>query len=441
MTSVPVAPEVSVEEGEGEERVVVPRRLFQRGRVRATPLTPRSPGAPRSVIQVILNPVSGAGAARRLLEGRVAPRCEEGQIDLRVRETEAAGDFARFAASMDFTGVDIVAIMGGDGSVHEFLQGVRDRPRRLGPVPPVAVVPTGTGNVLARDLSRFTQTARNASVSRAIDLALSPTAALVRPDVMDISFVGPSGPQSVRGIFAVGVGPAADLFYFADEARRRGSSSRALSVLSTAVAGIAHIETPHTLRLTLNKGEARVVSARAVMATLNQSSMVGRVNPRGVWDDGAAEVLVAPGRKGVSRTLAAAALAVTGREEREWPDGLELAGEVDLLHAGSATDLTIQRIDIPDTLPPSLSSSPTSSLSLPPSLGAMLTVDGESYLMDPRYEVRVRVRQADLEFVCLPERVREIGVGEREGEGGGESGSGGRRKKRGAGRERRRGKR
>jgi diacylglycerol kinase (ATP) len=89
-------------------------------------------------VVVIANPVAGAGLA-----GRIRARLEEdlrrAGYDVRFVETRAASARAGGAAA-------IVAI-GGDGTVNEVLNGLR-----LPGGPPLAVVPAGTANVMAKEL-------------------------------------------------------------------------------------------------------------------------------------------------------------------------------------------------------------------------------------------------------------------------------------------------
>jgi diacylglycerol kinase (ATP) len=94
-------------------------------------------------IQVIANPNSGAGKANRLL-----PRVERGLEAMglsgtihRTREPGHATELARTAAR---DGVSRILVLGGDGTIHEVANGLLDpgTPR----VPPIAVLPVGTGN-------------------------------------------------------------------------------------------------------------------------------------------------------------------------------------------------------------------------------------------------------------------------------------------------------
>jgi diacylglycerol kinase (ATP) len=63
-----------------------------------------------------------------------------------VSITKQAGDATRFAKELSKTGVDVIAVYGGDGSIMEVITGM------IGSGIPLAIVPCGTGNVLATEL-------------------------------------------------------------------------------------------------------------------------------------------------------------------------------------------------------------------------------------------------------------------------------------------------
>jgi len=93
-------------------------------------------------VMLVGNPISGLGKARTDLQ-HVADLLRRGTRSLRIVQTTRKGD-AQEAAN-DFGGDAIVAF-GGDGTVNEVINGAHlDRCA-------VAVVPAGTGNVLAKEL-------------------------------------------------------------------------------------------------------------------------------------------------------------------------------------------------------------------------------------------------------------------------------------------------
>ncbi|HEV3469391.1 MAG TPA: diacylglycerol kinase family protein [Pyrinomonadaceae bacterium] len=96
---------------------------------------------------LILNPKAGRGGAAAA--GEVALFCERaraGGVTVEVRPTEGPGDAVRLAAEAARGGAFAVVVRGGDGTVHEAIQGLAGSGARL------LVWPAGTANVLARQL-------------------------------------------------------------------------------------------------------------------------------------------------------------------------------------------------------------------------------------------------------------------------------------------------
>jgi YegS/Rv2252/BmrU family lipid kinase len=96
-----------------------------------------------------VNPVAGAGGARdagwrRAAEARAV--LGAAGVDADVRVSERPGHLVELAREMAASGVDRVFAWGGDGTVHEV-----GRALAFGRVP-LAIVPAGSGNGLARAL-------------------------------------------------------------------------------------------------------------------------------------------------------------------------------------------------------------------------------------------------------------------------------------------------
>lgn len=97
----------------------------------------------RDRIKIIVNPVSGRGKARKLAEAVTDLLRRQGcTVDL--QPTQKGGDARRLAA--DTRGFAALAATGGDGTVNEVLNGLPADP------PPLAMLPSGTANVLAKEL-------------------------------------------------------------------------------------------------------------------------------------------------------------------------------------------------------------------------------------------------------------------------------------------------
>jgi diacylglycerol kinase (ATP) len=93
-------------------------------------------------ITVILNPAASGGGGGRLqpkLEGELGRR----KIPFNLKRSEAPGHAEALAREAARDGVDLILVVGGDGTIHEVANGILGGDRKP---PPIAVVPLGTGN-------------------------------------------------------------------------------------------------------------------------------------------------------------------------------------------------------------------------------------------------------------------------------------------------------
>ena len=101
-------------------------------------------------IRYIVNPVSHGGAGMKAWAAFQAV-CKEPIDPAHVSITERAGH-ARELAQLA-RGYDILAAVGGDGTVDEVICGIMEQPE---PRPKLAIIPCGTGNDIARTATIFT---------------------------------------------------------------------------------------------------------------------------------------------------------------------------------------------------------------------------------------------------------------------------------------------
>jgi YegS/Rv2252/BmrU family lipid kinase len=119
-------------------------------------------------IHVIVNPAAGRPApVLHVLNSVFRPA----GILWDVSVTKGAGDAARFTVDALHTGVDVVAVYGGDGTVMEVAGSL------VGTRTPMAILPGGTANLMAvelgipRHLARAAQiAAREDSITRLVDI-------------------------------------------------------------------------------------------------------------------------------------------------------------------------------------------------------------------------------------------------------------------------------
>jgi len=97
------------------------------------------------MIDVIYNPVAGPKVTGRIEKVRACLTAQG--LPFRIRSTAGAGDAVVMAREAAYDGADTVIAVGGDGTIHEVANGLAGTQTRL------AVVPGGTGNVFAKELS------------------------------------------------------------------------------------------------------------------------------------------------------------------------------------------------------------------------------------------------------------------------------------------------
>ena len=94
-------------------------------------------------ICVVVNPHCGQRVGRRVLE-RVKPIFEEAGVELDIVETEYAGHAREVIQGLDLQGEDAFCAVGGDGTMHEVINGLLTRSDDISL--PIGLIPAGTGN-------------------------------------------------------------------------------------------------------------------------------------------------------------------------------------------------------------------------------------------------------------------------------------------------------
>ena len=97
---------------------------------------------------MIVNPHGGLKKGIGILD-RVKPIFENKDAELTVLETEYAGHAREMAREKDFTGYDGFCAIGGDGTMHEIINGMLTRPdgRKL----PIGLVTGEIGRASCRE--------------------------------------------------------------------------------------------------------------------------------------------------------------------------------------------------------------------------------------------------------------------------------------------------
>jgi hypothetical protein len=108
------------------------------------------PNAPVRHITVILNPVANNRKSKKLYTKWVEPLLHLSGIKVSLIETEHAGQEYNLMEIMD--NCDGVAIVGGDGTVHEAINGLLSRSdyKKATETIPLGIIPAGQNNSIAR---------------------------------------------------------------------------------------------------------------------------------------------------------------------------------------------------------------------------------------------------------------------------------------------------
>jgi diacylglycerol kinase (ATP) len=96
-------------------------------------------------LSIIANPIAGGGRAYRAIQRNVAQRAYPGW-EIEILSTLGPNHAGLLAQQLLDRPPDLLAVCGGDGTVNEIASAVPDPPF------PVAILPAGTANVLAREL-------------------------------------------------------------------------------------------------------------------------------------------------------------------------------------------------------------------------------------------------------------------------------------------------
>lgn len=100
-------------------------------------------------VVLIANPNAGRGQGAEAVE-LAARELRERGLEVRVERTAGPGDAVALARQAAEQGARTVAAVGGDGTLHEVLNGLLAR--RPAPVPRLGLIPVGGGNDYAREL-------------------------------------------------------------------------------------------------------------------------------------------------------------------------------------------------------------------------------------------------------------------------------------------------
>ena len=165
---------------------------------------------------LVVNPRGGKRRGLTILE-QIQPAFAAAGAELDVRVTERSGHALEIARTTDLDGYAGLCLIGGDGTVHEVVNGLlqRERPAAI----PLGLIPAGTGNTVHQHLH-----GRTSPQEAAQQILAGKTAPL---DAVQVLLAG----QVVHCINIVGWGVVADVNATAEGLRRLGPPRYATAAL------------------------------------------------------------------------------------------------------------------------------------------------------------------------------------------------------------------
>jgi len=131
----------------------IPKQLVSSSQ--AAIATPGLGGGPRH-LTVLINPFSGSKKANKIFES-LRPSLENAGLSMNIIETTGKGQAYRIAMQISQQDCDGIVCIGGDGTVHEVINGLLSRSdATIARHIPIAVIPTGSTNELAETLGIHT---------------------------------------------------------------------------------------------------------------------------------------------------------------------------------------------------------------------------------------------------------------------------------------------
>lgn len=239
--------------------------------MRAKPLPLYSTADRRDPV-LIINPTAGRGQAGKQVHAIAQRLRESGFLNCVWHYTQASGDAERLARAAAQDGASLVVAVGGDGTVHEVVNGI------LGTSATLGIIPYGTGNDFARALGLHGSLAAACGA-----LAQGETR---RVDVGTIEGLGTGGPR--RFLVLTGTG------FDAQTARTVNEGINYLSGAPAYVWGAiltARKFMPFRLSLTLD--DIQTIETPAMFVSVANTEMTGggmKIAPGAQPDDGLLDI-------------------------------------------------------------------------------------------------------------------------------------------------------
>tara|TARA_Y100001970_G_C14173259_1_gene825411 strand:- start:620 stop:1510 length:891 start_codon:yes stop_codon:yes gene_type:complete len=102
---------------------------------------------------IIINPNSGKRKSVSVFEKILKPSLEHNSINYKSKITTCSGHAEQIIESIDLLNFNAILVLGGDGTMHEVINGLLKREDGINL--PIGNIPTGSGNSLLYDLGKF----------------------------------------------------------------------------------------------------------------------------------------------------------------------------------------------------------------------------------------------------------------------------------------------
>jgi len=242
-----------------------------------------SPAAPKT--RIIVNPTSASGKTGRRWPA-LAPRVLQALPGAEVVHTQARGDGERLAREAARLGYERVVAVGGDGTIHEVVNGLFDEEGApLNPQIALSALPMGTGSDLCRSLG----------LPRDPEEALAHLSA--PPRAVDAGWAwfeapAPGAPRGRAFLNIASFGLSGQVARHFEEHGKGGGLSYLFGIYT---ASKGYENQPLTLTLTDARGEAREVRRTVYTAAVANARYFGSgmpIAPDALLDDGLFQVVL-----------------------------------------------------------------------------------------------------------------------------------------------------
>ena len=102
---------------------------------------------------IIINPNSGKRKSISVFKKYLKPSLELNFFRYRTKTTTHSGHAKQIIESIDLLNFNAILVLGGDGTMHEVINGLLKRKDKINL--PIGNIPTGSGNSLLYDLGKF----------------------------------------------------------------------------------------------------------------------------------------------------------------------------------------------------------------------------------------------------------------------------------------------